>query len=262
MIYRWVVALYFVGWLIASGRDPKFFIYLTNWSFLALNVHLIYAALSTTVDYFKVYLCCKHHYNDLNFERDADEFDIVEPKGCFSRKYNQIKWYHMIQWVLFTVGTQAAVTVVILYWGLLFRGGSVDVFNGHIHLANGLVGILDMWVSGLPVRLLHFYMLQTYAATYTSFTGIYYAAGGTGYNGTSYIYSPLDYEGSPGSAAGICIGVLLFIPIVHLLFYSQYVGRYWLVYLIYGRQKMRGSRVSRQDEKLKMNPMTNMTDDS
>ena len=253
VIYRWVVGLYFNSWLIAAGAHqdhPKFFIFLTNWSFIVLNVYLLYAALSTTVDYFKVFICYRQ-YDNLNLEHDADEFDIVEPKGCFSHQYNQIKWYHMIQWVLFTIGTEAAVAVVILFWSLLYKGiGSYDVYDGHFHLGNGLVGVLDLWVSGLPIRLLHFYILQIYAAAYVSFTGVYYAAGGTGgtgrpgENATSYIYPPLDYAGHPGSAAGLCIATVLILPIIiHSFFYLQYVVRYWLVYVIYGRQQSHALRV-------------------
>jgi hypothetical protein len=142
----------------------------------------------------------------------------------------------MIQWVLFTLGVQAAATVLILYWSLLYRGGTVDEYNAHYHLINGIVGAIDLWVSGLPIRFLHFYMLQLLSGVYISFTGIYYAAGGTGYNGTSYIYPPIDYAENPSLAAGLCIGVFLCIPILHFLYYGMYMARYWLVYLIYGRQ--------------------------
>ena len=237
MIYRWVVFLYFGGYLFAYGailNGPKFMIYLTNWSYIALNLGFFYAALSTTVEYLMVYVCCRRHYNELHFERDADEFNVVKPKGCFSSKYNQIKWYHMIQWVLSTVGNQAAVCVVILYWALLFRGGTVTLYDGHFHLGNGLIGLVDVFISGLPVRILHFYMIQSYAATYSVFTGIYYVAGGTGNNGTSYIYGPLNYEENPGFAVGLVIGILVVIPLIHLAFFGVYICRFWLVYLLYG----------------------------
>ena len=264
LIYRWVVALYFNGWLISSGIiSDKFFIYLTNWAFVLFNTHLLYAALSTTADYCKAYLCCRQHYNELVFERDADEFEIIQPEGCFNREHNQLQWYHMIQWVLFTLSIQVAATVVILYWGLLYRGGFVDVYDAHYHLANGIIGLIDMWVSGLPIRFLHFYMPQLFAAAYISFTGIYYAAGGTGYNDTSYIYPPLNYEEHPGSAAALCLGVFVCLPILHFFFFGQYVARYWLVYLIYGRQRRpHVSRVPQFDEELETNPASNivMTD--
>lgn len=248
-----MVSLYFGGYLLALGdyyvNDPSFFIYLTNWSFLILNVYLLYAALSTTVEFFKVYVCCRHHYNAPRFERDIDEFDVIEPKGCFSREYNQIRWHHMIQWVLHTLGTQAAVCVVVLYWSLLFRGGEVGLSDGHVHLGNGILSVVDALVSGVPVRLLHFYMIQIYAASYASFTGIYYVAGGTGFNGTSYIYPPLDYERNPGFAAGLCIGVIILVPLLHLAFYGLYMSRYWLVYLLYGRRgKPSVSPVPQEDQ--------------
>ena len=259
------MALYFNGWLISTGTksDSKFFIFLTNWAFILFNIHLLYAALSTTADYCKAYLCCKQHYNELMFERDADEFEIVEPTGCFNRENNQLQWYHMIQWVLFTLGVQAAAIVVILYWCLLYRGGYFDVYDAHFHLVNGIFGLIDLWVSGLPICFLHFYLPQFFSAAYISFTGIYYAAGGTGINGTSYIYPPLNYAEHPGLAAGLSIGVFVCLPILHFLFYAQYVARYWLVYLIYGRRhRPHVSRVPQFDEELKTNSASNnvMTD--
>lgn len=242
-----------MGWLISTGLllDSKFFIYLTNWAFVTFNIHLLYAALSTTADYCKAYLCCRRHYNELIFERDPDEFDIIEPKGCLNRKSNQLQWYHMIQWVLFTLGVQASATVMILYWGLLYRGGTINKYNAHYHLINGIVGVIDLWVSGPPIRFLHFYMPQLLSGAYISFTGIYYAAGGTGENGTSYIYPPIDYAESPSLAAGLCVGVFLCIPFLHFLFFAMYMARYWLVYVIYGRRRRPlASQVPRFDEEL------------
>ena len=253
VIYHWVVCLYFGGYLLAGAVfvGPRFLIFLTNWSALLLNVYFLYSAILVTVEYFKIYVCCRHHYNDLHFERDADEFKIIKPNGCFSGEYNQLKWYHMIQWVLFNVANQAAVCVVLLYWSLLFRGGEIGLYDGHYHLGNGLISIVDVIVSGLPVRVLHFYMIQVYAIIYTLFTGIYYVAGETGNNGTAYnnniIYPVLNYNTNPGSAAGLCIGVIILLPLLHFAFYALYVGRYWLVYLLYGRRRPHASRVPQMD---------------
>lgn len=258
------MALYFNGWLISTGVtfSDRFFIFLTNWAFVVFNIHLLYAALSTTADYCKAYLCCRQHYNDLSFERDADEFEIIEPSGCLNRENNQLQWYHMIQWVLFTIGIQAAAIVVILYWCILYRGGHVDVYNAHFHLINGIAGVIDFWVSGPPIRFLHFYIPQLFSGVYISFTGIYYAAGGTGINGTSYIYPPLDYAEHPGLAAGLDVAVFLCIPLLHFIFYAQYVARYWLVYLIYGRRhRPLASRVPQFDEELKSSSSNSNTAD-
>lgn len=264
MIYHWVVCLYFGGHLLAGAfsSGPQFLIYLTNWSALMLNVHFLYSALLVTVEYLKAFVCCRRHYNDLHFERRADEFEIVKPKGCFSSEYNQLKWYHMIQWVLFNVANQAAICVVLLYWSLLFRGGDVGLYDGHYHLGNGLIAIVDVMVSGLPVRLLHFYMMQVYAFIYTLFTGIYYVAGGTGNNGTTFIYPVLDYATKPGSAAGLCIGVIILLPLLHLAVYALYVGRYWLVYLLYGwwRPHLRVSRVYNEYNEYSNNHAVNMNE--
>jgi len=47
LVYRWVLALYYLAWLIVAGvqaTGPTFFIYLTNWALVMWVVYLITAA--------------------------------------------------------------------------------------------------------------------------------------------------------------------------------------------------------------------------
>ena len=106
------------------------------------------------------------------------------------------------------------------------------------HLVNGIIALVEIWVTGVPVHFLHFVYVQIIAGSYVVFTGIYFAANLTNnMDGERYIYSVLDYEANPGTASALVIlVVLVLVPAIHLVFYLQYVLRYWLVYFIYGRR--------------------------
>lgn len=103
-----------------------------------------------------------------------------------------------------------------------------------------IVSVLELLISGVPIRFYHFYVTQIFGGVYVIFTGIYYAAGGTNVRGTRrYIYPFLDYGGNPGPAVGLVLGVfLVFAPVVHFVFHLVYIARYWIVYLIYGQRSM------------------------
>ena len=246
IIYRWVVAGFFAGWLIAAGLsyindgDAKFFILLTNWGFLLFNVHLIWSTIVSTVDFCREFICCRQSY----IESDAGEIrstayerDLETPTGCCGRSYNKIKWYHMIQWALFVIGTEIAVAITIIYWPLIYNpNDSINGIRFNTHGTQAIIAVIELLAAGVPVRFYHFYFSMIFGAIFVVFSGIYYAAGGMNLAGDPFIYSILDYGNNPGGAVGIIFGVVfLLLPIVHVLFYLAYVARYWVVYLIYSK---------------------------
>lgn len=226
LVYRWVIGLYFFAWLITGGvssQSPKFFIFLTNWSLIAWTIYLLWAALSSTFKYFKSNFYDTVSKKDrVGTEHDLENF-TASPVGCCGKESNGIAWYQQIHWFLFVVGAEAAFTVMLLYWTLLYRGQRVDGVNANSHLVNGLLSLVDVLVTGTPVRFLHLIYLPMFGAVYASFTGIYYAANGTDTNGNPYIYEILDYGNTPGTAAGAVIGVVLVLSvIIHLIFYALF----------------------------------------
>ena len=239
------MAAYFFGWLVPSGLydengGVKFFIFLTNWCFLAWNTHLIFSAVSATITVCLVY-CCPSYADGSTatlLENPKPYIDIDVPTGCCGREGDATRWYHKIQWVLFNLGVNMAVVVSLLYWALLYNGGSVDGVNANTHLVNAIIALVDVIFSGVPVRVLHFIYPLLFSSAYVAFTGIYFAADGTNARGDPYIYSVIDYESSPGSAAGWVLGVCLFIvPIFHLLLFGLHSVRFWLTYCIWARRE-------------------------
>ena len=121
----------------------------------------------------------------------------------------------------------------MLYWTLLYNSDTnIDDNNLVVHLFNGLVAYIDLWVTGVPVRLYHVYMVAIFGGVYSVFTGIHHAALVIP-NITYSIYPPIDYSNRPGSAAVYAVMVpLVCIPLVHLFFYISHLGREAITYVI------------------------------
>ena len=257
VVYRWVIAGFFAGWLIAAGLsyindgDAKFFVLLTNWGFLTFNVHLIWSAIVSTVDFFREFVCCRQQYIDAGETRStAYKRDLETPTGCCGSSYNMIKWYHMIQWGLFAIGTEIAVAITIIYWPLIYNPSNpVNGVRFNTHGTQGIVAVVEVLIAGVPVRFYHFYFTMIFGAVFVVFSGIYYAAGGTNLGGDPFIYSILDYGNNSGGTVGVIFAVVfLLLPIVHIFFYLAYVARYWIIYLIYSKRHTSSSDHARLEE--------------
>ena len=107
LVYRWVLALYYLAWLIVAGvqaTGPTFFIYLTNWALIMWVVYLLTAAVSSTTNFFQVNFCCKNKFAvDSKGPRKPYELLISTPVGCCGVRNDGISWYQKIHWFLFTV---------------------------------------------------------------------------------------------------------------------------------------------------------------
>ena len=214
-----------------KSTGPRYFIFLTNWSFLVFNLHLIVAAVSTTAKYLLVHFLRPTE----SVLSKSEDFEIKKPSGCCGYNDNSIAWYQMIQWLLFNLAGTLAFAVMILYWALLYDSGdTVDGINANTHLVNGLVALVEIWVTGIPVNFLHLIYSVIFGVVYCVFTGIYFAA-------TSEAVYPgvIDYGRNLGLAVGIQVGVVLgFLPLVHILvFYLQYLARFWILYAIFFKRE-------------------------
>jgi len=207
-LYRLVTFLYFLAWLIYDGiyssqkQGPKFFIYLTNWSFIILNIQLLSALVVSLIP------------NRKNESGNAANLWAVSPP-----------FYVVIYWILHYISAVASVSIALIYWTLVFNPAqnSVDVRNLHVHGINAVYHVLNILITAIPYRLFHFYIPIIYAGLYVTFTGIYFAVGGQNEFGQNYIYSVLNYSTHPGEAAGYAVAFALGgIPIVHCAYYVLY----------------------------------------
>ena len=187
-------------------------------------MYLFIAAVSTTVSYRFTY---KRDENE--FSR-KDDFAIKIHSGYAE---NKIRWYQMIHWLFFTIGSEVAIVIMVLYWSVLYQPGqTVDSFNLHVHLINGLVALLDLWVSGIPVNFLHMIYLMIFLSVYVVVNGIYYSMTGDA------AYHVLDYN----SRLIISIGVIFLtlfvvVPILHTVLFCMYLGKVWILYCYFSRRQ-------------------------
>ncbi|OWF50346.1 Protein rolling stone [Mizuhopecten yessoensis] len=95
--------------------------------------------------------------------------------------------------------------------------------NIETHALNAVYVILNLFVTGLPVRILHFWHSMVYAFVYVLFSLFYTLGGGTNEANKNYVYSVLDWKGSTGFTVGISIAVIFVaMPLVHCVCYGIY----------------------------------------
>lgn len=222
LIYRWFLSIYFLFWIVTGGEhsgSPKILRYLTHWAFIAFNSYLFVAALSSTL---------KHLSMHASEEREEERKLFIvskKPAGCCGYDHNELTWYQMIQWFLFIIGNEGAFIIMILYCSFVLRGQNLTPFSINHHIINGIISIIDFWVTGVPANLLHFIYPIICGVIYVTFSGIYFTISG------DIIYSVLDYDSRPGAAVGLSLAViLLFLPFVHFIIFLQYVIKCWLLF--------------------------------
>ena len=222
----------FVGYIGDINHSSKYLIFITTWEFILLNIYQITAAISCTVKYISENFVRKSETGELSF------YDISDPPVlvcCCTRSSEEphpptIPWYLQVMWLLYIVTSQVSIPVVIFYW---FLGETVRSWpaNLHEHALIIIPGFIDLFVSGYPLRFYHFIYPSLFGTIYFLFTLIYYFAGGTDSDGESSIYSLLDYEENPSTAALLIIMMLTVIPVVcNSIYWGLYLLRNFLVY--------------------------------
>lgn len=237
--------LYFLVWLLitvihaADFIKFKYLIFLTHWGFLAWNCYLVLAALTATAAY-----CRENHLASSREKRphedcgrlSASSSDCEQLVHSGRRRSSQTasptpSLACKLHWVLFLIGGEYAVVITALYW-VFYHGSaqsqhnlySLDSLN--IHMINGIFAAVDLWISGVPVRLCHAIYSIAFGCCYFLFTILYYVAGGTNPEGERFIYPFLDYASNPRAAVALAICCSVFgVGFVHCLFFFHYVLR-------------------------------------
>lgn len=233
LLYRAVISFYFLVWLIAIGvnfSSPKLLIYLTQWSFITLNIYFLSALITTLINFFLVYVHPKKRR--VESPPDGEEEEIDGQQSCCRSSADKTTFCDKVTWLLFLVGAESAFMVVFLFWVLIGgREDSPDInpsVNVHVHVLNGIIALLEVWITGVPVHLLHFVFPVLFTSTYGVFTGVYYAANGTDPFGERAIYPViLDYGTQPGVAIGTIVVAVVTCLLIHLFFHVQYLLRTW-----------------------------------
>lgn len=250
-IYRGIVALYCVGWIIYSGFYPyngqeKWFIYLTNWGYTCITLYFILSFAVTLCYHLKE----KDRYTLPPMElattgaSGSNLPDKTKRKGTESDFNVDMppKGHHKAMWIIYEIGASVALLITLLYWSLLSGGNLTGVYLGldiSTHALNTILLLIEIVMTSMPIRVLHLIYPMIFACIYMIFTVIYWAAGGTdAIDNKRYVYPMLDYSNKPGLAAGLFLGVTLVgMPLAHLVFYGLYRLREFVV-MKYGRDRV------------------------
>lgn len=190
---------------------------------ILLLAYLITAAASVTVHYVWDHLIKKSLVDELTVS------DLQDPPvlGCCCRKNKKIiPWHLHVLWILYTLSSELAVPITILYWAILSGNIVSWPITIHEHLMNMIPGLIDLLITRIPIRLYHVLYFIVLAAVYTIFGGIYIAAGGTDSSNEPYIYSIIDYKNNLVQAIVISLVLMLVVPVLfHLCFWGIYLLR-------------------------------------
>lgn len=149
------------------------------------------------------------------------DFDDVPPAGavCCKGVEEGPSWYQLVQWVLFYLAVSTAPIVLIVYWSFVYdpETSKINFVSIAVHGLNGLFVFFDVFFSGTPMRILHFYFAGIFGVVYVIFTVIYFYA-----SGRESVYDALDYDVNRASAAGYTV-----------LMVAAFIGGHLMTYLIY-----------------------------
>ena len=230
--------MYYGCWLAGSFGTGhllygwKLFLNITTWGMIILVTYLATAALSVTFKLFWENSCC----SDSEPTEELCLNDLLDPplsgwKCCCALGSGTLPWYLSLTWLLFTLASEVMVPVGLVYW-ITWDGTVVSwPVNIHEHGVSVLPGLVDLFMSGIPVRFLHFIYLMLFALVYALFNVFFWLAGGTDAEGNRYIYSIVNFEDSPLQASLILVIMVLILPLlVHSLYWCLYLLRVGILY--------------------------------
>ena len=238
LLYRFVVAAFCIGWMIGrTFDDVKWYIWLSNWSFLLLTLYFVSATMVTAFHYWRQrkqggYNVGDQMENGVNHvARRGTQDDTADRNENYSN--NSVKqckpsfnlgvrhvsdvsavawitenregaqstpmaWFHKAIWVIYNISASGGLLVTAVFWILLFNPDKgIRGFTIIYHGFNSIAMVSDTMLSSIPVRLLHVIYPMLNGVVYVVFTVIYWAVGGTNSFGMPYIYPQTDYTGRP-----------------------------------------------------------------
>ena len=249
-IYRVLLFLYIFAWLLVSAAlttpGGRWLVFLTNLSYLVLVLGTGAIAILCVV-YTIVYYANRNCIQNL---------PKVETPIQLTYTQDNISWYVKLVWFLYISGSTLAVLVTIGYWALIYSCDSngsnnnnttsltvnntanltvnnttdstgscapPSVLTVHTHGVNGLLALVDLFISRVPFQFLHFFYPAILTALYAFLNGIYFAAGG------GVIYPPINY----GENLGIAVVLVIVLALSPMPIYIIFFLLAWLRDVVY-----------------------------
>lgn len=217
VVYRLIVAAYAVSitfMSILKFNHNKWIypwpVWLTNWSYFMLACYLLCSAVVAVISYF-------------------DRPSVAASEPLFRRA---LPFYIKLNWFLFVVASSAAILVSIVYFSAIFPRRKLTYLSEedvHLHLMNSVLVILELAVSAIPVRILHFVYVMAYGAIYVAFSIIYWT-----FDHSRVLYPGiLDWNRPLTSVAVILALSVVGFPILQCLLFAAYRLRLYVYNRIY-----------------------------
>ncbi|XP_067944206.1 protein rolling stone-like [Watersipora subatra] len=232
LLWRWCWAIFFAVFLIFTGaaeqtwyddesQRVKWFIYLTNWGMLAFTIaQLVNTAVCTA------------------------GFRLHESS-------EGIKWYMKLNWFLYEFTSGETILISLLFWALIYDDRYTLTIDTYItHGVNGLHTLIDLWITAMPIKALHFYLPALFGLLYIVFSIIYDYSGGTNALGKTYIYSVLDWNEDATFAAIYSVGAIVGLIVLHFILFGFFKLRVRLYGYCSSRNNSRelNTKTNRYDE--------------
>ncbi|KAL9982955.1 hypothetical protein ACROYT_G005070 [Oculina patagonica] len=255
LLYRFIIAAFCSGCMIVTVLFDKWYIKLTNWSFLFVTLYFVCAAIVTAIHY-KRKRKQRARGNNVTDQKKNDEGNLVtDEKSADTADSNRnltnrcetsfnlgtrhvcedgevifasdppesspavpMAWFHEALWVIYNIASVAAMLVTLAFWLLIFNGNNKIIGVAIIsHGVNSIVMIGDTMLSSVPVRLFHVIYPMLYCIAYIVFTVIYWAASG------GFIYPQTDYTGQPvlSAVSQLCL-FFIGIPLCQTIMFGFY----------------------------------------
>lgn len=248
-----MVAIYCSSWIIYSGFHPangneKWFIYLTNWSFLFVTVYFVAATIITALYYKEE--CKQGEYeigspepiplrrsrsgmsrsSDMDTREKSREESREEPREKTEarnttrekgRSHEEVKVsvnplevmqelpMSCYHQALWVIYNIAANTALLITTtNWDYSGYKVDGLIVTTQILNTVFILLETLLGTVPIRLFHVIYPILFTVVYIMFSVVYWADKGTNALGEPYIYSVIDYSGNPTKSIGSILGLL------------------------------------------------------
>uniref|UniRef100_H2ZH43 Uncharacterized protein n=1 Tax=Ciona savignyi TaxID=51511 RepID=H2ZH43_CIOSA len=173
LCYKFFMFVYTWCWFIfdiAVNSDAHYIAYLTHW---AQGVMVLYFASSVVLMV----------HSGLKREPTSQTLcDVIvtetqpsdRPANEISSSSNRLRVYHIIVWILLNIYVTSAFGVTILYWlgtsqGEVDQSTSILSVNIHVHAINSVLAVVEILVTDLPIRLMHFYQPILFGSLYMIF---------------------------------------------------------------------------------------------
>ena len=99
-------------------------------------------------------------------------------------------------------------------------GKTLTAIDIEMHLINSIYVIINVCVTGMPVRLLHVWFSVLFALVYSLFSLFYFLAGGTNHNGNPYIYPAIDWRNAGSTALYCVIVTFVEVPVIQSVLFG------------------------------------------